>query len=125
MLSKLEWLNLSIPTRSLLVQRFNIPKSGYTHVQDGQILTDGYTEQDLQVVTVERLQEYLESKETDFYKLLAQTVQKLEEEERIKAEELAKEAEALANPSQLQPLEVKEEVKLESKRGRPKKILAL
>lgn len=120
MLSKLEWLKLSIPTRSLMIGQFNIPKSGFTHVQDGQILTDGYTEQDLQVVTVERLQEYLDSKETDFYKLLSKTVEKLE------SEAMMKEAEKLTMPQEVVE-GVKEEVEVKQvlKRGRPKKILAL
>lgn len=130
MLSKIYWLNLTIPQRTLLIMNFNIPKTGFTHVQDGQIISDGYTDQDLQTLTLQRLQEYLKTNENDFGSLLKATIEKLENEEKekvlnaikLREEEAVRELERLAQLSQVvKPVVPEPETK---QRGRPKKYIA-
>lgn len=131
MLSKIEWLSLTIQQRTLLILQFNIPKSGFTHVQDGQIVSDGYTDQDLQNLTLAKLQEYLHTSDINFTELLKKTIEKLEnvEKERIateikqRQEEAVKELERLAQLDQSQKPVAPESVETKQ-RGRPKKFIA-
>ncbi len=72
---------LPVTTRARMRELFNIPKTGQTEVKteggSGSVLvSDGITEQDLGVITVARLQEYLESEEVDFAHLWALAVRK-------------------------------------------------
>lgn len=121
MLSKLEWLKIPMNIRFLMVEEFKIPKSGFTHVEDGQVLTDGYSEKDLQTLTLEKLQSYLNNQETDYYKLLNLLTKKLEQrlntQQEVYTEETQKTESEIINNE-----EVKEE---KSKRGRPKKVSIL
>ena len=78
MLSRLIWLSLSSETRQKLKILLSIPRTGGTEVVDGRVVSDGYTDRDLQVITLERLQELAGSTESDFYKLFNQLVQNVE-----------------------------------------------
>jgi len=68
-----QWLELDPVVRQKLVVAFDLKKSGIGHmVHEGgrsHITSDGYTHQDLSVITVERMQEILDTKESDFFKL--------------------------------------------------------
>lgn len=66
-----------------LAKTFGIPKSGYTHVSDGQVVTDGYTEQDLSVLTLEKLQEFVCEKlpEDTFESVFNKVIERLEKPE--------------------------------------------
>ena len=55
------WLSLDKETRDYLQKVFNIQKSSITEIRDNQVLSDGVTNQDLEVITSERLSEYTES----------------------------------------------------------------
>lgn len=77
MLSIIKWLNLPMNVKQELVRIFEIPQSGYVHVSDNIVLTDGHSDKDLQAVSLEKLQKYLGSSETDYYKLFDQVVESI------------------------------------------------
>lgn len=71
-----QWLGLSMPLRMKLKEVFVIPRSSGTHVQDNTIISDGHTHGDLAHITVEKMQTYLHSEETDFFELLNASINK-------------------------------------------------
>lgn len=74
-----KWHGLSLPTRIKIATAFGIAKVGPTHVADNQIQSDGYKFQDIErAITVESLQRYLSSNETDFGTLFLQLVDRME-----------------------------------------------
>lgn len=77
-LSPQTWLTLSIDTRNYLRRVFDIPRSGHVEVFDGRVLTDGTMITDLQSLTVKKMQDYLNSEETDFYELFNKVIEKIE-----------------------------------------------
>lgn len=52
--------------REKLVEVFNIEASGPREVRDNELIRDGRTEQDLAVITLEKMNEYIGSSETSF-----------------------------------------------------------
>lgn len=78
MLSKLIWLSLSRETRQKIAILLEIPKTGGVEVVDGKVISDGYTDRDLQSITTGKLQEFMGSTEPDFYKLFNQLVINIE-----------------------------------------------
>jgi hypothetical protein len=78
MIATITWLSIDQSTRKELANILNIPRSGGTEVEDNRVISDGYTPQDLATVTVEKLQEVLDSKEQDFYKLLETLISRIE-----------------------------------------------
>lgn len=79
------WLSLPADTRAKLKAAFNIAKSSFSHVSDNKVITDGHTYQDLSVVNVESLQNFLGVKEKDFFNLFNLALQKLETPEVVEA----------------------------------------
>ena len=77
MLSRLKWLELDFPTRLKIAETFDIPKKGGTIVEGHTVITDGFREQDLALLTVERMQQFLGTTSTDFYALFDQVANKL------------------------------------------------
>ncbi len=78
LISTTTWLMIKSDTRNYMRRIFQIPKSGYTEVFDGMVLCDGTMLEDLYALTTEKMQEYLDSKETDFHKLLNSVIEKIE-----------------------------------------------
>ncbi len=78
-----EWLKLSIPVRQRLVAVFEVPRSQGTMVEGNTVVSDGYTHKDLEAITVEKMQVFLDSKETDFIKLFDAVVVKIEAEKPV------------------------------------------
>lgn len=125
-----QWLGLPIHVRDRLKILFNIPKSAGSMVENNKVISDGHTNEDLLRVSLEAMQTYLGSTETEFYALLNQVVEKIEKEinneeirkQELKAEQNALEVEqyqkdvveAIKNVSELAEVVVK-------KRGRPAK----
>ena len=72
------WLSLSKDIRAKLVQQFRINRSRFTIVENNVVKSDGYTHEDLAVINIENLQQYTNSEETDFFKLLDHTIALLE-----------------------------------------------
>lgn len=64
-----EWLKLPLPTRLRLVEIFNIPKSEGSKVEQlagvSVLLSDGYTLKDLENITIEKMQGYLNAPVVD------------------------------------------------------------
>ncbi len=61
-----QWLSLPINVRVEMAQKFGIQKKNPTHVQDNVIVNDGYLIQEVEnALTLENLQSYLETNETD------------------------------------------------------------
>lgn len=74
-LSVAQWLSLPLDVRLKLVEIFQIPRSEGAHVQIGGpestfATSDGRSIKDISLITVEKMQSYLHSTESDFYKLL-------------------------------------------------------
>ena len=82
MLSKLKWLQTDIKVRQKMRMIFNVPQSEATFVVSNEVVSDGHTDKDLQEITVEKLQGFLEEKETDFYKLYDMAIERLAKEVR-------------------------------------------
>lgn len=98
LLSYVSWLELPQPTRNKLAALFKIPKSGESVVHIGTMAggniagvqkQDGYTPHDLAAITVERMQDLLDSKDTDFHKLFGKVVANIDELSGIVPEEVA------------------------------------
>ena len=88
MLSQLIFIAQTRETREKLVDIFSIPKSGGVVVEGNRLISDGHTPTDLMAVTVDKMQEFLESPEEDFYKLFIEVIDKIENPERSKATEI-------------------------------------
>lgn len=70
-----QWLSIDQKVRLKLVEVFELPRTGYTHVQDGVVTTDGYKHEDLAHLTVAKMQDYINNhKEEVFFKLLDRTL---------------------------------------------------
>lgn len=110
-----EWIHFDVELRQKFAAIFNIPKSSSVHVVDNKVESDGYSVQDLTAITVEKMQEFSGSSESDFRKLLATTIEKLTKKEDINniiIEEVSHEE----KPKEIEPTEVQG-----GTRGRPKK----
>jgi hypothetical protein len=82
-MTSFQWMRLSQETRAKLKTLFGINKSqGATTQMFGtrmEVVSDGHTDKDLEAITVEKMQAYLrEKKETDFWKLMDATIDKIE-----------------------------------------------
>jgi hypothetical protein len=73
------WLDLALSTRAKIAQIFNIVKKGATHVQDNEVVSDGYNVKDIEsALTREAMQKYLNSQEQDMDKLFKALVINIE-----------------------------------------------
>lgn len=89
-----QWLLLPFEVRQYLVTEFKIPRSSYTLVQDNKVMADGYTHDDLATITIEKMQHFTGSKETNFYTLFDQVFAVIEEKRQAKTQlELTRKAE--------------------------------
>lgn len=57
-----QWIALSMEERSIIIQKFNIQKSGGMEIADGQVVSDGVTIKDLMVINISSMIEYLGDK---------------------------------------------------------------
>lgn len=79
MIPTMYWLGLSHETRKKIAILLEIPRSGHTEVVDNRVVSDGYTPIDLAVVTLEKLQIFMQNKKEDnFMKLFEQLVKNVE-----------------------------------------------
>jgi hypothetical protein len=74
------WVSLSNEVRYRMRTIFNISQSGITEVNDGRVVSDGTTYEDLKALTIEKMQKYVDNPTTDFHKLIDLTVAKVMEE---------------------------------------------
>jgi len=76
-----EWLKLPMEMRIKLRDVFKVPKSQGSWVENNEVRSDGHTHQDLQsAITVEAMQNYTGSKDTDFLTLFHLTLNQAEQE---------------------------------------------
>ena len=74
-----DWLTLSQPVKTKLIEVFKIPKSHNSIIHDNKVMTDGYSTKDLEAVTLEAMQEYNgEPNNQDFFDLLNKTITKVQ-----------------------------------------------
>lgn len=59
------WMMVPIEERIVLVNDFKLTKTGYTEVHDNVVISDGYSTEDLRVLTAERLADYVGSEPTE------------------------------------------------------------
>lgn len=57
------WMQLDPKIRAELVSVFNIPRTGITEIRDQTLISDGYSIEDLKVITLEKMNEYIGSNE--------------------------------------------------------------
>lgn len=76
-LNTVQWVSLPINIRMRLVQLFNIPRSSGSLVEDNEVVSDGYTHDDLTRITVEKMQKLLDTDEKDFFRLFQSVVDTL------------------------------------------------
>ena len=84
------WIGLSKETRVELARIFELKPTGESVVHVGEIIggniagvakSDGFTAQDLQALTVEKLQQYLDTTDTNFYEMFNAVVADIESED--------------------------------------------
>ncbi len=75
-----EWLRLPMTTRARLAEIFGIPRSKGTIVEDNEVVSDGYTIEDLQNITVQKMKVYLDSDLDEFVPLLDQVIARIDDE---------------------------------------------
>lgn len=75
-----DWLQLPNEVRLKLVEIFKIPRSGGAVIEDNRVITDGYTQIDLDTITTLAMQAYLDTDETDFAILFKAVLKKIEPE---------------------------------------------
>lgn len=134
-LSVANWLTVPSEIRERLRNIFGIGRSSHTIVNEGKIESDGTTYQDLQALTIEKMQRYLSSDSTDFIKLFNEIVDLINnqiQKEKNPSPPIPVKMdihqgytpEQLASTTKLEaaPLSPKGKAKTAKKPGRPKKI---
>jgi hypothetical protein len=59
-----QWMALPKETKNHLIKVFGIPKSGITEIRDQDVVSDGYTSADLEAINLDKMCEYIGSRET-------------------------------------------------------------
>lgn len=73
-----EWMHFSQEVKDHMRELFGIKKSGHVEVLDNKVVTDGHTLEDLQSVSVTKMQLYTSSKSDNFRELLTLTIEKIQ-----------------------------------------------
>ena len=93
-LSKPQWLELPHETRLKLIEIFKIPRSEGGHITysmyGADVESDGHSHEDLKEITIERMQAYLGSTETDFFDLFNTLLEKIKVQASTNFEEQVK-----------------------------------
>lgn len=74
------WVELPNPIRYKIREIFNIPRSSNTMVVDGMIESDGTTHEDIQHLTIEKMQKYLGDASEDLHVLFDKVVARVNDE---------------------------------------------
>jgi len=78
------WLTIEPELRAFLVKQFALPRSAGTTIETKNgtttVVCDGHTHADLAQLTAQKMQQFVGSAETDFWKLLEQTLAKVDAE---------------------------------------------
>ena len=73
------WIDLPREYRNKLTEVFSIERTGISEVRDDTLISDGYTNTDLQAITREKMAEYVGSsaEDTAFHRLWELTLAKI------------------------------------------------
>lgn len=52
-------MQLERPVRLIIVKEFDVPRTGVTEVRDNEVLSDGYSAEDLKAITVAKMEAYV------------------------------------------------------------------
>ena len=74
------WVSLSNEVRHRIRVAFNIPRSSTVDVNDGVVVSDGTTADDFKALTIEKMQNFVDSESNDFHKLFDAVVAKVNED---------------------------------------------
>lgn len=74
------WIRLPIEVKKRIAEIFGIKRSGASHVVDGMVQSDGYTDNDLSVLTIVNLQKELGSTDPDIFSLWNTMIKRTTEE---------------------------------------------
>jgi hypothetical protein len=74
-----QWMQLPKEIKDLLIKQFNLKRSGFTDVRDMQVVSDGFTNDDLSALTIERLKDYTGLKVGSYYEILSAAIVKLQQ----------------------------------------------
>lgn len=77
-LSVQQWLTIPLKFRIDLAVLFSLHRSGTTVVEDNKVKSDGFSYEDLEGISLERMQEYVGTIEQDYFKLLDLTLIKMQ-----------------------------------------------
>lgn len=72
------WLAVRHETRLMISKLFNLPKSGFVEVSNNRVICDGHSQNDLKLLTIDKMQSYLNSDEEDIFALFDKLVYVLE-----------------------------------------------
>lgn len=82
MFSYSKWLETPLHVRAKIAEQFGVPKIRSTHVSNNVVVDDGYNVKDIErVVSVENLQEFLSTNESDLEVLFQRLIDKMEGKE--------------------------------------------
>lgn len=70
------WMQLEKKVREHLIGVFGLMRTGITEIVDDRVITDGYSNEDLKVITLAKMNEYIGSEETDLLHAWAVTCSK-------------------------------------------------
>ncbi len=134
-LTSYEWLKIPHEIRQELVRIFAIPQTGVRRVEYSArptVISDGHTYDDLQIVTKEKMQAFLNTTEVDFHVLFNMVLDRInfdkatqEAEELISSEDILRkkeEAERVHAVEALARVGEMAEAVLKPRRGRPPKV---
>jgi hypothetical protein len=108
-----QWMHVSKEIRDYLALMWKVPQSGITEVRDQEIITDGHTYEDLAVITLDRMCDYIGSEES-FARAWEVTVAKAHSELHPPVGIIRKNVEDAEIPEDI-------EIEEPKKRGRPAK----
>lgn len=74
------WLEVKREVRDKIATIMSMSRNGATEVAGGRVICDGFTNDDLKGITVEKMQKYLKSKEVDLFQLFNALIAKVEAE---------------------------------------------
>jgi hypothetical protein len=93
-----QWCSLSSEVRTKLHEVFGLRRSTGAEVNGGVCVCDGHSALDLEAITLEKMQAYLDSKEKDFYVAFNACVEKCQVVKPIVQVEVEKPVEATVEP---------------------------
>jgi len=80
------WLSIKSETRQELAKIFSLSKSTYTNIVDGRVMCDGFSNEDLTFLTLEKLKDFTGCASDELVTQFECAVKKIENPESVKYE---------------------------------------